>query len=321
MILVMRSSCASQLPNRNPRWILKCVRRGFLLFSESHESQIETGIAWMLIATDLYYQCFQLMSPLYGRTHKKIHRKKIMTTTQVRKDTTALKHVKTKRLFELVKSAECTPVLAVEWPKLVTPDMSGEYPGKYGKFSVSFIVNPDDETGKAFIAKLEAAHAVCEKAVRQWASATGNKVEVYRGFELRDQTRGKGEDKKPTGLKVLYFKQDAAREKDDVVLPTPILVTDSAGNKLGATTLNRISNGSKMRAAFEAYPYLVSGIGGMSLRIRKLQLVELVEYGQDIDDAEYFDEEVTGFVLSKNDADAESDGEYDNDDDDTNGDF
>jgi hypothetical protein len=76
-----------------------------------------------------------------------------------------------------------------------------------------------------------------------------------------------------------------------------------------------------MRAAFEVYPYLVSGIGGTSLRIRKLQLVELVEYGQDIDDAEYFDEEVTGFVLSKNDADAESDGEYDNDDDDTNGDF
>jgi len=81
------------------------------------------------------------------------------------------------------------------------------------------------------------------------------------------------EDDRPTDRYNIRFKMKAIMKiKGKRVSQKPIL-TDTAGNRV----ISNISGGSKLRIAYQAVPF-DQGKGGVTLRMKAVRVVELVEY-------------------------------------------
>jgi hypothetical protein len=76
----------------------------------------------------------------------------------------------------------------------------------------------------------------------------------------------------------VFGKQAAKRNTSKGLLEFSVAVYDSAGNKLPTTP--RIGSGSKLRLSLEpSFWYVASSGFGCTLRLRAVQVIDLVEYG------------------------------------------
>tara|TARA_R100001530_G_scaffold3320_3_gene4950 strand:+ start:852 stop:1460 length:609 start_codon:yes stop_codon:yes gene_type:complete len=121
------------------------------------------------------------------------------------------------------------------------------------------------------------------------------------------------EDDKPTGRYNVRFKMKAIMKiKGKRITQRPIL-TDTAGNRV----ISNIGGGSKLRIAYQAVPF-DQGKGGVTLRMKAVRVVELVEYTPGVQwgvEDEGFEEEKSSdstgdefeIVLNNNNSDEDED--------------
>ena len=143
-----------------------------------------------------------------------------------------------------------TPVGTAAWPWLNTPDTRYEPDGVY---QVKMIFNKKD------VKKIQ---DVVEPLMD---GGEHNPIKP----ELDDQ-------KKPTGNYVINFKANAKikPKRGEPFNFVPILL-DTAGNRVK----NIIGAGSKLKIAYEAIPYNY-GKGGVTMRLKKVRIMDLVEYAK-----------------------------------------
>lgn len=239
-------------------------------------------------------------------------------------NTSALSAIKGNQLYKLGDVKVGSPVFPIEWAHLGTPqNKNPEYDGKYGKYRFDLVIDPETAEGKAFIAKLEAAHTHLIGLAQQWATATKTKVKFTEELNLKKQVRKEGDEKVETGKLVLKFSQNAARldSKTEEVIETPPSVVDVSGKPVPRAILNTIGNGTEVQVAFDFSPYYMNGALGTTAKLKRVRLVTLSRYGDDIKEDDYFDEIVTsGFVVDASDLSATAD-VGDDDAPDTDGDF
>lgn len=109
----------------------------------------------------------------------------------------------------------------------------------------------------------------------------------------------------PTGDVEFKFKLKAKiQKKDGTWYEQEPVVLDSKKTPLNGDTL--IGNGSRVKVAFEPIPYIMQSTKkvGTSLRLKAVQVIDLVEYGNSA--ASVFDEE-DGFVTPSANESSESD--------------
>ena len=157
-----------------------------------------------------------------------------------------------------------TPVGTAAWPWLNTPDTRFDSDGVY---QVKMIFNKKDVKG---IKDIVDPLMICGKH---------NPVNP----ELDDQ-------KKETGNYVVNFKLKAKvkTKSGDTFTQKPVLL-DTAGNRV----INPVGAGSKLKIAYQAVPFN-QGAGGVTMRIQKVRIVDLVEYTKQ-DDVDWGKDE-GGFV-------------------------
>ncbi len=180
------------------------------------------------------------------------------------------------------------------WCKIVEPDY--EY-NDSGVYQTDMVVDPNDPTVIAYIAKLEAlrdeAHAQAEKKLKKDIDA----LEVFKK-EVRD-----GEE---TGMIIIRFKMpniDKRKAKGDAY---QIKVIDKYRKPIASEDVPEIGNGSTIRCKAYHYAYHMAGNEargipdclGVTTIWDMCQLIDLVEYsggGADGFDDESGDEDAEGF--------------------------
>ena len=143
-----------------------------------------------------------------------------------------------------------TPVGTAAWPWLNTPDTRYDADGVY---QVKMIFNKKDIKG---------IQAIVDPLMN------GGKHNPVKP-ELDDQD-------KPTGNFVVNFKLKAKvkTKSGDTFTQKPILL-DTAGNRV----LNQVGAGSKLKIAYQAVPFN-QGAGGVTMRMQKVRIIDLVEYAK-----------------------------------------
>ena len=141
-----------------------------------------------------------------------------------------------------------TPVGTAAWPWLNTPDTGYEEDGVY---QVKMIFNKKD---------VKEIQAIVDPLM---AGGKHNPVKP----ELDDQD-------KPTGNFIINFKLKAkGKTKSGGSYPQKPIIRDSANNRV----LNKVGAGSKLRIAYNAVPFN-QGAGGVTMRLKEVKIIELVEY-------------------------------------------
>jgi len=143
-----------------------------------------------------------------------------------------------------------TPVGTAAWPWLNTPDTRYDADGVY---QVKMIFNKKDVKG---------IQAIVDPLM------DGGKHNPVKP-ELDDQD-------KPTGNFIVNFKLKAKvkTKSGDTFTQKPILL-DTAGNRV----LNQVGAGSKLKIAYQAVPFN-QGAGGVTMRMQKVRIMDLVEYAK-----------------------------------------
>ena len=158
------------------------------------------------------------------------------------------------------------------WTKIITPDT--EY-DRNGTYETSLVLDPNDDTVKDFIANLEnlLGEAVAE-AKENLAPEKAEKLEIFP--IARDEVDA---DKNPTGNIIVKAKLKA---KDHEFKDQKVDVYDVKGRKENAWDTD-IGNGSTIKVKVFAFPYYMAkdNTVGVSMKLNKLQLINLVEYEGD----------------------------------------
>lgn len=178
-----------------------------------------------------------------------------------------------------MSKAITTPVGQAVYPHLNTPDTKFNEGGLYsvklhvGEESFNTFANKlKDMYDKAY--KLELQRQ--EKKTLKKASSNPVRVTEEGDFEI-------------------YAKQDAKKmTKTHGLLEFQIVAFDSQGKKID---MPKVGSGSKLKLAVEPHFWYVSSQGfGMTLRLKAVQIIELVEYGGGTGDGFGFTAEEDGYV-------------------------
>lgn len=193
---------------------------------------------------------------------------------------------KTKRKFERM----LTPIGVAAWPKLNSPDTTYDDDGVY---SVKLRFNENDPQFQKFLAELEQRYEDNLKQQLDTLKAKGTPKQV-KAFKAGDKSWRKVEDDdgNPTGEMEINFKMKAIiRKKDsDEFWEQRPAIFDSKGVEL--KPVPRIGGGSKLRINFEINPFYTAKVGAtLSLRMRAVQLIELVEFSHGDAKSYGFDEQ------------------------------
>lgn len=179
-----------------------------------------------------------------------------------------------------------------------------------GEYSIQ-VVLPEAEATEVceqFNSMIEAKRA---EAVKDNPKLT-NVLSTHQPFEMDTDEAGT-----PTGDIVFKAKMKArVKSKDGKVYEQKPMVVDAKKTPLDGSTL--IGNGSVVKVAVEPFPYMMPATKtvGVTLRLKALQVIEIVEYGNNA--ASIFEEE-DGFVttaVQKDDAldvfggDADAEGDF-----------
>lgn len=188
-----------------------------------------------------------------------------------------------------------TPIGKAFYPKL-QPDYKWDEDGKY-----SCKIHIEDEgVFNEFAANVD---KLVEKAYKEELVKQGKKkLKQFNTPPIRITDDGDNE---------IYAKQAAKKQTSKGEITFSIGIYDSQGNKLPADT--NVGSGSLVRMSVDLATWYVHALGfGYTLRLRAVQVVELVEYsGPSGDKAESFGFDIVkgGFVAEDTEEEEESDEE------------
>lgn len=208
-----------------------------------------------------------------------------------------------------------TPMATLAFPRLNKPDRFKD--GDPLKYSAKFQFTQGDPMTAAFIAELEAEYqAGLHVALQRWKED----AKTPKAAEKRTMDNMKQADKpwkvelddddEPTGnivvnLKVNAFRKDRTTGQEIPQRPTLI---DSQTHPIAVDTI--IGGGSKAIGSFSINPFYTDQVGGgISLRLRGVQVLEMVEYvpGQATPEQLGFSARDDGFVAEASGGDDSED--------------
>ena len=163
------------------------------------------------------------------------------------------------------------------YPFLSKPDTKFDSDGVY---RLNLIVSGDE--GSDFVSDLMAQH---EKHYDEYCEKEGSAVKKG-SVPVKPVT---DEDGMETGDWEIKFKLKAMGKSKDRSWEQRPIVYDSKATPITTDTLDgmNIGNGSECKVAFEVVPYYTGMAGmGLSLRLRAVQIIDLVEYAPSNDFAE-----------------------------------
>lgn len=173
------------------------------------------------------------------------------------------------------------------WAKVFEPDTKFDPNGTY---SIQVTIPEEEATG------------ICEYLDKVVQDRFDEEVKAFPKKKNSLSTKAAYEphydkDGNETGLVEFRFKLKAkVQTRDGSLYDQKPIVVDAKRNPMDSNNL--IGNGSVVKVAFEPIPYVMASTKqvGVSLRLKGVQVIELVEYGNG--GASMFDEE-EGFVAEK----------------------
>lgn len=162
-----------------------------------------------------------------------------------------------------------TPLGSAMWVKILEPDTTYDAKGKY---EAQIVCNPNDEKVQAFVKGLETMGNKALEEAKENLKAPKDKSVFLRDLVTPEVDKEGNE----TGNIVIKAKAPA---EDYEGRPVTIGVYDVKGRKEDNWD-KLIGNGSKIKMEVFAFPYhMANGNSvGVSLRLKKVQVVELNEY-------------------------------------------
>lgn len=192
-----------------------------------------------------------------------------------------------------------SPVGSAVWPKLSKPETKFNPEGVY-----ETKLRLDAVEGGKFAQALEQQH-------QEWIQ----KCSEERGKSVRPAPLPMSkveEDGVETGEYEFKFKLNAVAGKEGSKWEQRPALFDSKGTPIDPTTVD-IGSGSKIAVSFEVAPYFVPALGaGLSLRMRAVQVIELVEFGGSTFDAFGFQQQ-EGYAAEVSEGTTVDDAEEDSD--------
>jgi hypothetical protein len=177
-----------------------------------------------------------------------------------------------------------TPVMTLNWPKLDKPDYgTKEYPKPEGQYATKARGQINSPEVKAFLAQLAPVYrAAIEEAQQAFANL---KVETRKKLGKVTEnplysTVYDQETEEPTGeIEFKFVLKASGVRKDGTKWNTKPDIYDALGVKI--VKVPEIWGGTTARVNFEVSPYFIPGSGaaGLSLKLRAVQIVELVSGG------------------------------------------
>jgi hypothetical protein len=154
-----------------------------------------------------------------------------------------------------------TPVGSAYYPRIDTPDTKFNPDGVY---SCKLHVSEDDYNAFNLTIKEIVNKAYQEECQRRGVS----KLKLASTQPLRQTDDGQFE---------IYAKQVAKKDTRKGLIEFSVAVFDAKGNKL--QDVPKVGSGSKLKLGVEVFPYFTDLNGfGYSLRLRAVQILDLVEY-------------------------------------------
>jgi hypothetical protein len=171
-----------------------------------------------------------------------------------------------------------TPKGTAVYPRIDTPDTKFNDDGVYScKLHVS------EEAFNAFTTQVT---AIVEREYKAECTAKGKNLKKSASNPIRIT---------PDGDFEIYAKQVAQRQTKKGLLTFSIPVFDSKGSKL--PTAPAIGSGSSLKLSVEVYTWYTDLQGfGYTLRLKAVQLLELIEYNNGSGSSYGFTEEENGYI-------------------------
>jgi hypothetical protein len=150
-------------------------------------------------------------------------------------------------------------------------------PGKFGHFDVELILDGDD--ADTFLAEMNKANDEAADSLIA-AEKDPKKKKVLQSYSRREVSKAELDDAgEPTGRTIFKFKNNAeGKKKDGTTFKTRVEIVDAkkkpmANPKIGKGTIGRV--------AYQISPYAMSATRsiGASVRLKAVQILDLVEYG------------------------------------------
>ncbi len=171
-----------------------------------------------------------------------------------------------------------TPPAEVKWANLIRPDNRFSPPGDPGMYSVLVLLDPERADHAALLKELEGVWDAEYKSTCRAENKT--RLPVHDKPWKADTD----EDGAPTGLVSIRPKnKEWYTDRNGVKVEVEIDQYDAAKKRIKV----EVGNGSICRVNFEAFGFYYGGKFGVSLRLRAVQVLDLIEYGRDYG----FDEE------------------------------
>ncbi|MGO7451869.1 ssDNA-binding protein [Rhizobium ruizarguesonis] len=173
----------------------------------------------------------------------------------------------------------------LKFPKIDKVDYgTKEYPKPNGEYSTKQVLEADAPATKAFIAALmphyqaamEEAAAKFKELKIETRKKLGKVTENDLFTTLYDQ-----ETEQPTGYIEFKFAMAASGErKDKTKWAAKPAIFDAKGKPM--TKVPEIWSGTEAKVSFECQPYFIPGTGaaGLKLKLKAIQIIELVSGGQ-----------------------------------------
>lgn len=194
---------------------------------------------------------------------------------------------------KLEKITSPTGVAAFPW--LNKPDTKYNADGEY---RVRLVLPKKDKEVKAFIESLDEAHEKAVEVMRKRV-AEDKGAAAAKKMKIADAPYKDEDDKdtgKPTGNVVVNFKMKALvkSKKTGEEFEQRPTIFDAKGNQVDPCP--RIGSGSKIKVSAFVVPFYTAQVGaGISLRLRGVKIIDLVEFGGGDASSHGFGDEEDGY--------------------------
>jgi hypothetical protein len=166
---------------------------------------------------------------------------------------------------------------------------------KLGSYSVSLSVDP--EANADWVNQME---ELGEDLYTEYLDAAGKK-KLQRRDPIVPMKNEEDREGNETGNLLVKFNAKANREKDGRMWPVDVPVLDTKGNRIPTDKVKLLSRGTEMKVSFDANAYYMSGVFGISFKLRAVQVVDPVwRDGSPEDD--FAGQASDGFVLDDEEA-------------------
>lgn len=180
-----------------------------------------------------------------------------------------------------------TPAGVAVWPTLNAPDTKFSKPGEKGDYRTGLRLKLSDPGVTEFVAQIDELHkAALEKGKEEWAEA--KKAAAKKGSKLDWKANPVPYkvcvDEEGNELPEVQFNFKMAafiKPKDKEGWDQRPSLFDAKGVTLTGK-IPKIGGGSTIKVAFDAVPYYVPtsvGGAGLTLRLRGVQILKLVQFG------------------------------------------